>query len=176
MPTNRPFESFISSTPQSKPNKAVSSAQMEGFLPIALTSENALPVDTSHIRKSAFRSPSFWESVSFAWQGFQYLACNEHNFKIHLVLAAMAILTAALFGFARWEWITLIACTGLMLCTEAFNTAIELLIDLIVGDVSHPLAGRIKDISAAACLMMATAMASVGAFLFLPHLMALFSH
>jgi diacylglycerol kinase len=118
----------------------------------------------------SLRTHGFWQSVGFAWQGLCYLARYERNFKIHLVLAVMAFVTAFWIGFARWEWIVLILSTGLMLSVEALNTAIELLVDRLVGDSKEEIAGRIKDIAAGACLLMATALGIIGIFLFLPHL------
>jgi diacylglycerol kinase len=51
--------------------------------------------------------------------------------------------------------------------TEALNTAIECLTDLVSPEF-HPLAGKVKDISAGAVLIAAIGAAVVGAVIFVP--------
>jgi diacylglycerol kinase len=57
--------------------------------------------------------------------------------------------------------------------TEAVNTAIEFLVDLISPEF-NPLAGHIKDIAAAAVLLSALAAIIIGCIIFIPELLYLF--
>jgi hypothetical protein len=49
-----------------------------------------------------------------------------------------------------------------VLSAELMNTAVETVVDLLVGDSDHELAGRAKDLSAAAVLVSAAGAAMVG--------------
>ena len=59
-------------------------------------------------------------------------------------------------------------CFGLVLAAEAFNTAIERLVNLVSPDY-HPIAGDVKDIAAGAVLICAVTAALVGAIIFIPY-------
>lgn len=119
-----------------------------------------------------FPATSFRASVGFALNGLRYVFQAERNFRTHLFLAALAFTSALLCGFERWEWVALILCMGLMTVVEVLNTAIELLVDHLFGDKRNVVAGRIKDVSAGACLLTALTVGVVGAFLFIPHFYA----
>ncbi|MDD2633836.1 MAG: diacylglycerol kinase family protein, partial [Bacteroidales bacterium] len=71
---------------------------------------------------------------------------------------------------AAAEWILLLIVVGMVWAAEAINTALELLIDL-VSPQKHPLAGRAKDVAAAAVLITAIIAALVGVILFAPHVL-----
>jgi diacylglycerol kinase (ATP) len=58
---------------------------------------------------------------------------------------------------------------GLVFAAEAFNTAIELLVDKISPDYDEK-AGLIKDVAAGAVLFTAIAAAAVGIIVFVPKL------
>jgi hypothetical protein len=60
-----------------------------------------------------------------------------------------------------------------VLSAEAMNTALEYLTDLVSPD-PHPLAGKAKDVAAAAVLIAAFSAIIVGLILFLPKLSALY--
>jgi diacylglycerol kinase (ATP) len=121
------------------------------------------------VRRSPWQASNFKASFGYAWKGIRFLVHNESNFRKHLLIAALACSMASILGFTRWEWTALFLSSGLMLAVEALNSAIELLVDLIVGDAHTATAGVIKDVSAAACLLMAIALCAVGICLFLPH-------
>jgi len=55
---------------------------------------------------------------------------------------------------------------------EAFNTALELLCELVSPEF-HPLVGRAKDVAAGAVLIAAIGSAIVGAILLVPHVLAM---
>jgi undecaprenol kinase len=129
--------------------------------------------DEDKQRKSALRAKNFFESVGFALTGIRYLLKEERNFRLHVLLAGFAFSLGLLFQIATWEWIVLLIGTALMLSVEAINTAVECAVDLVVGEQWVSLAGKIKDITAAACLMMALCLGTVGILLFWPHLAAL---
>ena len=120
-------------------------------------------------------NPAFHKSVGYALDGLSWTFRNERNFRTHLVLALVAIATGAWCGFERWEWVTLVVCIALMTAVELLNTAIEQLVDRLVGQQADELGGRVKDIAAGACLLTAFLMACIGAFLYIPHLVQKFN-
>ena len=56
----------------------------------------------------------------------------------------------------------------MVLAAEAFNTAIERLVNLVSTDY-HPIAGDVKDIAAGAVLICAIFAAIIGLIIFVPY-------
>ena len=83
------------------------------------------------------------------------------------------VVTAAgwYFQITRQEWLALVLAMTLVLALEAVNTAIEYLTDLVSPEY-HPLAGKAKDVAAAAVLIAAIGAVVVGAIVFLPRIFA----
>ncbi|KAA6345924.1 Undecaprenol kinase [termite gut metagenome] len=108
----------------------------------------------------------------FAWKGIRIFFAEEYNARIHSILAIMVILVGFYFNITKTEWIIVIICCGLVIAAEAINTAIERLVDLVSPDY-HPLAGKIKDMSAGAVLICAIVSAVVGLIIFAPYFFAL---
>lgn len=111
-------------------------------------------------------------SFIFAWRGLAVLLRSQANARIHAAATAAVISAGFLLRLARWEWCAVIAAIGLVWTSEALNTALEAAVDLATPQ-QHPLAGRAKDLAAAAVLCAALAAAVIGAVVFAPHLLAL---
>ena len=94
---------------------------------------------------------------------------SEPNAKIHVVAAVAVGVLAWTFKASSAEWCFLILGMMAVGITEALNTAIECLTDLVSPEF-HPLAGKVKDISAGAVLIAAIGTAVVGAVIFVPKL------
>jgi diacylglycerol kinase len=88
-------------------------------------------------------------------------------------LAIAASVLAWWLGFSAIEWAILVITIGLVFATEALNTAIEALTDLVSPDY-HPQAKAAKDVAAAAVTIMAAAAVVMALFLYLPKIRALF--
>lgn len=108
----------------------------------------------------------------YAWSGVLFLFRNEPNARIHLALAAAAVLLAWTMGFSAVEWAILAITIGVVFVTEALNTAIEELTDLISPDY-HPRAKNAKDVAAGAVSLAALMAVVVALFLYLPKFLAL---
>ena len=120
--------------------------------------------------KNSFSIKERMQSFVYAWQGIRSFISKGHNAWIHC--AAVVLVTSAgfLFQITTGEWLAVIFCFGLVLAAEAFNTAIEKLVDFISTD-KHPALGNIKDISAGAVLICAIAAAIIGAIIFIPYVL-----
>lgn len=111
-------------------------------------------------------------SFRYAFRGLADLLRSQVNARIHLAISAGVLLAGFWLGLSRLEWAAIVGCMALVLALEAVNTALEYLTDL-VSPGQHPLAGKAKDVAAAAVLIGAIGAAVVGLIIFLPKLYAL---
>ena len=108
---------------------------------------------------------SFKRSFLFAVQGFRFALRTERNIHVMLVTGALAILAGFLVGLDFASWCILLLCCGCVIGAELVNTAIETVVDLVSPEY-HPLAGRAKDIAAAAVWALCVFVAIVGVIIF----------
>lgn len=108
-------------------------------------------------------------SFQYAFRGINDLLRRQPNAQLHLVALLLLLGLGYYFQLSRWEWSILLLCAAAVLVTEALNTALEYLVDL-VSPGYHPLAGRAKDAAAAAVLLMALGAATIGLIIFWPYL------
>ncbi|HNH01752.1 MAG TPA: diacylglycerol kinase family protein, partial [Leptospiraceae bacterium] len=92
---------------------------------------------------------------------------EEHNARIHLFAAFLAISLGFYFSLSSIEWICLLITIGLVISLEAVNSAIENIADFISPE-RHKQIKKIKDLSAGAVLIVAIVAFVVGLILFLP--------
>lgn len=112
-------------------------------------------------------------SFKFAFAGIGHFVKSEPNVIIHLIAAVLVIALGIYFAISPTEWCLVILAIGMVLSAEAFNTSIEYLTNLVSPDY-HELAGKTKDVAAAAVLIAAFAAACIGLIIFLPKIMQLF--
>jgi diacylglycerol kinase len=110
-----------------------------------------------------------FRSFGYAFKGLAILFSTQVHARIHLSAALLVIGMAAYFNLSPGEWSVLILCIIIVLAAEAFNTAIEHLTDLVSPDY-HPLAGKVKDLAAAAVLLCALGAAIIGILILSPYL------
>lgn len=109
--------------------------------------------------------PTFRRSFLFAVQGFRTAVRQERNIKVMLGGGAFAITMGVICGLDPLGWAIILLCCGTVISAELLNTAIETTIDLVSPEF-HPLAGRAKDISAAAVWVLCVLVAIVGVLVF----------
>lgn len=112
-------------------------------------------------------------SFKYAFQGLATLCRTQPNFLIHLFVMSVAIVTAFFLKFDRIEWLILLLTITVVLVAEAFNSALELLTDLVSPNY-HSLAGKSKDVAAAAVLIAAIGAVIIGCLLYVPKLLVYF--
>jgi diacylglycerol kinase (ATP) len=108
-------------------------------------------------------------SFGFAIKGIKSAFISEPHVKIQFFFAMAAITAGLILDISRMEWCLVILCIALVITGELFNTAIEKIMDHVSPE-HHPTVGYIKDISAGAVLIIATAAAMTGLLIFLPRL------
>ena len=114
-----------------------------------------------------FSLKSRLESFRFALNGLLLLLKNEHNSRIHLLAAIIAIVMGIIMKIDHYEWSLLIIVIGAVFLTELLNSSIESLADLIDPEFNE-LIMRAKDYSAAAVLISAIVAIVVGGLIFIP--------
>lgn len=106
-----------------------------------------------------------------ALAGLKVLAATERNFRIHLLVAIIALIACFVFQVKAHEWMIVVALIGLVLAAEALNTSIEAICDHIHPEI-HPAIKKIKDIAAAAVFICALTAVAIGLILFIPYVIA----
>ena len=109
----------------------------------------------------------FFFSFSYAWKGLVYAFRTQLNFKFHSLASAIAIAIGYLLEISIHDWLWILLAIGLVLMAELFNTALEVLVDLVSPEY-HPKAGIVKDLSAAAVLITAIVSVGIGLIIFIP--------
>ncbi len=110
------------------------------------------------------------KSVTHAWRGVSIFFKTTHNAWVQSFFFLLEIFLAVIFRISSIEWILIILTAGLLLVAEAFNTAIEIDIDLTSPEY-HPYARDTKDVAAGAVLLMATLATIVALIIFLPKIL-----
>ncbi len=112
-------------------------------------------------------------SFKYAFNGLLIAFKEELNLKIHVVVLLIVIVGGFYFGITITEWILLTITIALVIGLELINSATENLVDLI-SPQHHPLAGKIKDISAGAVLVAAIASVIIGVLIFYKYIIVAF--
>lgn len=113
------------------------------------------------------------DSVGFALKGLAELARSETHFQIEILATVVVVGLGLWFRIEPGEWLAVSLAIGLVMTTEAMNSAIERLVDF-VHPKWHPEAGRVKDLAAGACLLAVICSLAVAGFVFGTRLVALF--
>lgn len=108
------------------------------------------------------------KSFVYAFKGIGSFLKKEHNAWIHCTAILVVTFAGCYFSITPTEWCIVLLCFAMVLAAEAFNTAIERLVDL-VSPTFHPIAGDVKDVAAGAVLICAIAAAIIGAIIFVPY-------
>ncbi|HEY9196427.1 MAG TPA: diacylglycerol kinase family protein [Mucilaginibacter sp.] len=106
-------------------------------------------------------------SFGFAFKGLAYATKTQPNFRIHLVMAAIAIVLGIVLDLSGREWRWIMLSIAFVLVAELINTGIETLVDLVSPGYNEK-AGHVKDVCAGAVVIAALFALVTGAAIFLP--------
>ena len=109
------------------------------------------------------------KSFGYAFSGVAYAFKTQLNFKIHSLALVLVGLLGWYVDLSVQDWIYIIIVTGIVIMAELFNTALEVLVDL-VSPAYHGKAKIVKDVAAAAVLLAAILAVAVGLVIFIPKL------
>ncbi|KQM76866.1 diacylglycerol kinase [Pedobacter sp. Leaf216] len=108
-------------------------------------------------------------SFKYAFNGLRLFFVNEHNGRIHLVSAIVAVALSFYLKISGLEWIAILSVIVAVFMAEIINTSIEKLADVVSPDY-HPKIKLVKDLAAAAVLVAAFLAVAVGCIIFVPKL------
>lgn len=117
--------------------------------------------------KKAWREVTYKQKFSNAFRGMNVFRKTTRHLYIHITIALFVLFLGFYFTVSSFEWIALVFAIGFVFVSEAFNTAIEIDIDLTSPEY-HPYARDTKDVAAAAVLLSASFSVIVGLIIFLP--------
>jgi diacylglycerol kinase (ATP) len=113
------------------------------------------------------------KSFVFAFNGIKLYFKSQHNVWVHLLISFAVIIFGFLFQINLLEWCLVCLAMGLVLSAEGFNSALELLCDVVHPEKKKQI-GHVKDIAAGAVLISAIFAALTGSIIFVPKIFALF--
>ncbi len=109
------------------------------------------------------------KSFLCAFRGLAVLFSTQRNARIHLIFFVLTGACGIIFGISLVEWSLIFLASGVVMAAEAFNTALELLAD-VVHPAQHSMVGWAKDVAAGAVLITAIAAVGIGLIIFIPKL------
>ncbi len=114
-------------------------------------------------------------SFKYALEGIWSALKTEPNLKFHFLAGIIAVVLCWFFMVSVLEWIIVMILIGLVISVELTNTAIEAMTDYLIPQI-HPVAKKVKDISAGAVLVVSITAFIIGILIFLPYLTPFFIH
>ncbi len=112
------------------------------------------------------------KSFQYAASGILSALRSEPNLRFHVAIAVVVSVAGYFLHLSAMEWIALVLCVVLVLGFEVLNTAIEALCNHVTEEI-HPAIKKVKDISAAAVLIVSGGSAITGLIIFLPKIIEL---
>jgi len=106
-------------------------------------------------------------SFHYAISGISHILRTQKNSWIHLVATIIVVIVALLLRIGLIDFSVIILAIGLVWVTEAINTTLETIVDL-VSPAEHPLAKVCKDVGAAAVLFSAITAVAIGVLILIP--------
>lgn len=97
----------------------------------------------------------------YAFEGLFYTLKYDKSVQIQFGIAIAVLLVCTIFQLNVLEWIIMLFCIFIVIAVELLNSAIEEMVDFYTPEV-HPKAKTIKDISAAAVLVVSVMSFVVG--------------
>lgn len=121
--------------------------------------------DNSIDTKKEFSLIKRAKSFAHAGRGLLIFIKTTPNVWIQIVIFVLVIKFGVYFKVTYLEWAMLVFAGGLVFVSEAFNTAIEIDMNLTSPD-HHPYARDTKDVAAGAVLLSALTAAVTGVLVF----------
>ena len=108
-------------------------------------------------------------SFGHAWQGLLTAFKHEFSFRLQVVAALSVGILAFLLPLERWERSIVILVIGAVLVLELLNSIVERFVDMVKPRI-HDYARQVKDLAAAAVLVMAFTSLVLAGIIFWPYL------
>lgn len=133
----------------------------------------ASPEADDHTKRvHPYTDSTIFSSIKHSLHGIRHVFRHERNARIHLAVAVLAFLLGLELKVSAAELAAVFFAIIIVFLAEVFNTAIERTLDLVDGR-ENPRIKLIKDMSAGAVLIAATAALIVGVAIFTPYILEL---
>ena len=114
-------------------------------------------------------------SLKHALRGVAVFVRITPNFWVHFLTLVFLVVLGLIFRISIVSWIFIVFANGLVIASEAFNSAIEIDMDL-TNPSQHPMVRDTKDIAAGSVLIFGITAWVVDLFVFLPPVIKLFKY
>jgi len=122
-------------------------------------------VPRTKVFRHIFRFHGLWESMELATKGIIYLFLFHRNMRIIFMMGLAAFLLGIYLELSGIELVALCITIALVFMAEIFNTAIEMMMDILT--VKYRIRIKlVKDIAAAVVLLTSLNAVGVGIILF----------
>lgn len=111
------------------------------------------------------KNKNLFDSFNNAIKGIIYAIKNERNMKIHILVSILVLFMSLFLDLTKLELIVIFFSIGMVITAELFNTAIEVIVDLITTGY-HPKIRIIKDVAAGGVLVASFISLIIGYFIF----------
>jgi diacylglycerol kinase (ATP) len=122
------------------------------------------------MKQSKFSILKRIQSFTFALNGLKKLFIEEHNARVHLVVAMAVCLAGFLLKISASEWVAFTIVIGLVFILEIINTTLERIANFISPQINEDIK-IIKDLAAAAVLIAAIVAIIIGTIILLPKIL-----
>jgi diacylglycerol kinase (ATP) len=109
-------------------------------------------VNSSPEPEQNLKPRNWYQSLNCAIEGIIWATRTQRHMRVHLLAAVVVLFAAGALRVSALEFFLLTLAVVLVLFAELFNTAIEVVVDMVSPEY-HPLARTIKDLAAGAVLM-----------------------
>lgn len=106
-------------------------------------------------------------SFGHAFQGWWYVLRTQRNAWLEVAIACGVFAVSAWLRLDALRWTIVVLTAALVFAAEFFNTAVEVIVDMVSPE-HHPLAKIAKDVAAAAVLVTAFGAVIIGMLLMGP--------
>jgi diacylglycerol kinase len=132
-----------------------------------------LPSDQATVQPPSKARLPWRTKFAVACRGVKLGIRGHSSFFVHFFFAALTLAAAIVLSCDVVEWCALLACIGLVMTAELFNSAIETLCRGL-DDSTRRRVWPCLDIAAGGVLLASIVAVVIGAVIFLPKLAALF--
>ena len=119
------------------------------------------------MKQNKFSFRSRLQSFTYAFNGLKIMMREEHNARIHLIAALIAIFLSVFLNISHTEWIAIILAIGFVFAMELINSSIENLSDFITSEKKEPIK-KAKDLAAAGVMISSITAFIIGIIIFVP--------
>jgi diacylglycerol kinase (ATP) len=135
---------------------------------------NGLPNRLLLMPDRSFTFTGRLRSFRYAFHGIALMMRSQHNAWVHAFATIVVIVAGFVFHLSRTEWCWIVLAIAGVWVAEALNTAFEFLCD-VASPEFHSVVKQAKDVAAGAVLISAIGAVVIGAIIFGPRFIALWS-